>query len=210
MSAGLLCRASRPLPGRAADAIGREHSAHQRAVAGFRAGISRQCRGGSRFRACNRPPSSSAEVAAAVVQQYAEPPPGGKKSASGRNFPVGARHGAGGRFRAGPGAGQSGFQRAQVFPAGPEYLAVRSAAGGSCAECVVRDEGPGFTAEDKARMFRRYGRLSARPTGGEPSTGLGLSIVRKLVLAMSGELRCESNPGQGAVFTVRLPKPPAN
>jgi len=74
-------------------------------------------------------------------------------------------------------------------------------------ECVVRDEGPGFTAEDKARMFRRYGRLSARPTGGEPSTGLGLSIVRKLVLAMNGELACESNPGEGAAFAIRLSRP---
>ena len=78
---------------------------------------------------------------------------------------------------------------------------------GSHAECFVRDEGPGFTAEDKTRMFRRYGRLSARPTGGEPSTGLGLSIVHKLVRAMGGELACESNPGQGAAFTVRLPRP---
>ncbi|MGD0744242.1 MAG: hybrid sensor histidine kinase/response regulator [Verrucomicrobiota bacterium] len=75
------------------------------------------------------------------------------------------------------------------------------------AECVVADEGPGFSAEDKARMFRRYGRLSARPTGGEPSTGLGLSIVRKLVRAMDGELLCESAPGRGAVFTIRLPRP---
>jgi two-component system, sensor histidine kinase and response regulator len=75
------------------------------------------------------------------------------------------------------------------------------------AECVIRDEGPGFTPEDKAKMFRRYGRLSARPTGGEPSTGLGLSIVRKLVQGMKGELLCESAPGSGATFTVRLPRP---
>jgi signal transduction histidine kinase len=74
-------------------------------------------------------------------------------------------------------------------------------------ECVVRDEGPGFTTDDKARMFRRYDRLSARPTGGEPSTGLGLSIVRKLVLAMNGELSCESTPGQGSAFAIRLPCP---
>jgi two-component system, sensor histidine kinase and response regulator len=74
-------------------------------------------------------------------------------------------------------------------------------------ECLIRDEGPGFTEEDKARMFRRYGRLSARPTGGEPSTGLGLSIVRKLVGAMNGELSCESKPGQGAAFTICLPRP---
>ena len=79
---------------------------------------------------------------------------------------------------------------------------------GDRAECTVRDEGPGFTVEDKARMFRRYQRLSARPTDGEPSTGLGLSIVRKLVLAMKGELACESAPGEGAAFTIRLPVNP--
>jgi two-component system sensor histidine kinase/response regulator len=90
-------------------------------------------------------------------------------------------------------------------PAGKKiFVAVRG--NGQCVECLIKDEGPGFTADDKARMFRRYGRLSARPTGGETSTGLGLSIVRKLVLAMNGELICESNPGQGATFTVRLPK----
>jgi two-component system sensor histidine kinase/response regulator len=78
------------------------------------------------------------------------------------------------------------------------------------AECMVRDEGPGFSTEDKARMFRRYGRLSARPTGGEPSTGLGLSIVRKLVLGMGGELLCESAAEGGATFIIRLPRPGSN
>jgi two-component system sensor histidine kinase/response regulator len=73
-------------------------------------------------------------------------------------------------------------------------------------ECQVEDEGPGFSESDKTRMFRRYGRLSARPTGGEPSTGLGLSIVKKLVLAMQGELACQSAPGAGATFAFRLPR----
>jgi two-component system, sensor histidine kinase and response regulator len=86
-------------------------------------------------------------------------------------------------------------------------VSVRS--GDRQAECVVRDEGPGFTVEDRTRMFRRYGRLSARPTGGEPSTGLGLSIVRRLVQAMNGELACDSNPGQGTAFTIRLPRSPS-
>lgn len=81
---------------------------------------------------------------------------------------------------------------------------------GNHAECVIRDDGPGFTDADKSQMFRRYGRLSARPTGGEPSTGLGLSIVRKLVLGMGGELSCDSLPGQGAAFTIRLPRPVSN
>jgi two-component system, sensor histidine kinase and response regulator len=74
-------------------------------------------------------------------------------------------------------------------------------------ECRIRDQGPGFTTEDRARMFHRYARLSARPTDGEPSSGLGLSIVLKLVQAMHGEVSCENNPGHGASLIVRLPKP---
>lgn len=70
----------------------------------------------------------------------------------------------------------------------------------------VADEGPGFTDEDLTKMFRRYARLSARPTGGEPSTGLGLSIVKKLTEAMHGKLSVDAAPGGGAVFTVRLPQ----
>ena len=83
--------------------------------------------------------------------------------------------------------------RLTVCPPGARYV-----------ECQVQDEGPGFSEIDKTRMFHRYGRLSARPTGGEPSTGLGLSIVKKLVLAMQGELSCESTSGNGATFAFRL------
>lgn len=71
-------------------------------------------------------------------------------------------------------------------------------------EFRVEDHGAGFTDADKAQMFRRYARLSAQPTGGEPSSGLGLSIVKKLVDAMHGELVCDSTPGVGSTFTVRL------
>ncbi|MDB6004920.1 MAG: Hybrid sensor histidine kinase/response regulator, partial [Prosthecobacter sp.] len=56
------------------------------------------------------------------------------------------------------------------------------------AKCHVRDAGPGFTEEDRTKMFRRYGRLSAQPTGDEPSTGLGLSIVKRLIDAMGGSI----------------------
>jgi len=73
-------------------------------------------------------------------------------------------------------------------------------------ELRIQDQGPGFTLEDKGRMFRRYARLSARPTGGEPSSGLGLSIAQKLMRAMDGELICESEQGHGATFTLRLPR----
>ncbi len=76
------------------------------------------------------------------------------------------------------------------------------------AECRVRDEGPGCSADDLANMFLRYRRLSARPTAGEPSTGLGLSIARRHVQAMAGKLYCESELGDGATFVLRLPLAP--
>ena len=76
-------------------------------------------------------------------------------------------------------------------------------------ECHIQDQGPGFTAADTTRLYQRYARLSARPTGGEPSTGLGLSIARKLVHAMNGELTCLSEPGHGATFVLRFPTCPS-
>jgi signal transduction histidine kinase len=72
-------------------------------------------------------------------------------------------------------------------------------------QIVVQDEGPGFTDEDRKRLFGKFARLSAQPTGGEHSTGLGLSIVKKLVEAMNGHVSCASEAGKGAAFTVELP-----
>ena len=69
----------------------------------------------------------------------------------------------------------------------------------------VQDEGPGLSDDDKARLFGKFVRLSARPTGGEHSTGLGLSIVKKMVEAMNGRVWCESELGKGATFIVELP-----
>jgi signal transduction histidine kinase len=68
----------------------------------------------------------------------------------------------------------------------------------------IRDEGPGFTEEDKNRMFGKYQKLSAKPTGGESSTGIGLSIVKKYVDAMGGTLSCQSYSGEGATFKVEF------
>lgn len=64
----------------------------------------------------------------------------------------------------------------------------------------IKDEGPGFTEADKKKIFGKFQKLSAQPTGGENSTGLGLSIVKKYVEAMQGEIICESESGQGATF----------
>jgi signal transduction histidine kinase/tetratricopeptide (TPR) repeat protein len=69
----------------------------------------------------------------------------------------------------------------------------------------VADEGPGISEDDMKRLFGKFTRLSARPTGGEHSTGLGLSIVKKMVEAMNGRVWCESELGKGATFIVELP-----
>ncbi len=72
--------------------------------------------------------------------------------------------------------------------------------------CVhVKDQGPGLSAEDQKKLFGKFTRLTAQPTGGESSTGLGLSIVKKLAEAMSGAVLCSSILGEGATFTLRLP-----
>lgn len=70
----------------------------------------------------------------------------------------------------------------------------------------VKDEGPGLTEDDKKKIFGKFQRLSARPTGNEISTGLGLSIVKRFVSEMNGDVWCECNKDKGASFFVTLPK----
>jgi signal transduction histidine kinase len=70
---------------------------------------------------------------------------------------------------------------------------------------TVRDEGPGISAEDQKNLFKKFLRLTARPTGGESSNGLGLAIVKKLVDGMNGTIHCQSTLGLGTTFMVRLP-----
>lgn len=72
--------------------------------------------------------------------------------------------------------------------------------------CEIKDEGPGLSYEDQKKLFGKYQKLSARPTGNEASTGLGLSIVKKLVDTMGGQIRCESELGRGASFFVSFAK----
>jgi signal transduction histidine kinase len=70
---------------------------------------------------------------------------------------------------------------------------------------AVIDQGPGCSPDDVKKLFQPYQRLSARPTAGESSTGLGLSIAHQLVTKMSGRIGYEDTPGGGATFWVTLP-----
>lgn len=70
---------------------------------------------------------------------------------------------------------------------------------------AVKDEGPGLTPEDMQKLFTKFARLSARPTGSEHSTGLGLSIVRRLAEMIGSEVTCSSEYGFGAEFRIFIP-----
>lgn len=88
-------------------------------------------------------------------------------------------------------------------PAGPPERMITLRLGRGWLE--VADQGLGFREEDLAKVFGRFERLSARPTGGESSTGLGLSIVKALVEAMGGRIELASVVGEGSTFRISLP-----
>ncbi|TGL65921.1 sensor histidine kinase [Leptospira sarikeiensis] len=73
---------------------------------------------------------------------------------------------------------------------------------GNFIQIQIGDEGKGFTEEDKKLAFSRFTRLSARPTGNEPSTGVGLYAVHRLAELLHAKINLDSEPGQGAIFTL--------
>jgi signal transduction histidine kinase len=69
----------------------------------------------------------------------------------------------------------------------------------------VQDTGVGMDAEAQKRIFQAFRQADSSVTRNYGGTGLGLAISRSLALAMDGELRVSSTPGQGSVFTLELP-----
>lgn len=72
-------------------------------------------------------------------------------------------------------------------------------------ELRVHDQGPGFSAEDQQHLFGYFQRLSAQPTGGETSTGVGLALVKQIVELHHGQILLEQTSEKGSTFLVRLP-----
>ena len=84
-------------------------------------------------------------------------------------------------------------------------ITVRLAAGDEMYRIDVEDQGLGMSPEDTKRAFQRGMKLSARPTGDEPSSGLGLWIVKRLVEAHQGTVSVKSSLGIGTTFSISLP-----
>lgn len=79
---------------------------------------------------------------------------------------------------------------------------IRVISEGSRCRVEVEDKGPGISKEDQKRLFGKFSKLTAKPTAGESSTGLGLSIAKKYIEAMKGTIECISDIGKGTTFIV--------
>jgi signal transduction histidine kinase len=86
---------------------------------------------------------------------------------------------------------------------GQVHIRVRSTPGEVVLE--VQDTGVGIPAGQVAEMFQHFKHASRPGTAGERGTGLGLTIVRRLVELHGGQIAVESEEGRGTTFTIRLP-----
>jgi signal transduction histidine kinase/ligand-binding sensor domain-containing protein len=83
---------------------------------------------------------------------------------------------------------------------------ILSEVGDDAVRIGVKDYGPGISLSDQKKLFRKFNKLTAKPTAGESTTGLGLSIVKRFVDDMNGRVWCDSELGEGSTFWVELPQ----
>lgn len=79
---------------------------------------------------------------------------------------------------------------------------ISSSSIGGMTRISVSDQGPGLSKEDEKKIFQKYQRLSAKPTSGELSIGLGLSIVKLFTERMGGIISYDTKVGEGTTFHV--------
>jgi signal transduction histidine kinase len=84
-------------------------------------------------------------------------------------------------------------------------VAVAARASGGAVRVLVADTGPGVDPRDRPHVFDRFYQADAARDRATGSSGLGLTIVRALVVAMGGRVGVEATPGGGATFWLELP-----
>jgi two-component system, sensor histidine kinase and response regulator len=85
------------------------------------------------------------------------------------------------------------------------HVVIRSQLQGDSVQVEVVDDGPGLTPADQAQLFISGVQLSNKPTGGESSSGIGLSLCKELIEATGGRIGARTNPDRGATFWFSLP-----
>ena len=68
----------------------------------------------------------------------------------------------------------------------------------------IKDEGPGIEDEDKNKVFKKFTKLSNKPTNGEDSSGLGLSIVKKICDLLGHQISFQTQVNIGTIFSISI------
>jgi signal transduction histidine kinase len=97
------------------------------------------------------------------------------------------------------------LSNALKFSESGKNVSVSITSNGAHVEIAVADQGPGLNEEDLKNLYQKFRKLTPRPTGGESSQGLGLSIVKMLSNCMGGDVECKTEMAVGSTFVVSLP-----
>ncbi|MEQ8905229.1 HAMP domain-containing sensor histidine kinase [Ekhidna sp.] len=97
------------------------------------------------------------------------------------------------------------ISNAVKFSPKEKNIKIDIASNGYNARVSVMDEGPGIMPEEESQLFEKFAKLSARPTGEEGSSGLGLSLVKRYVEEIGGKVWYDRDAAKGATFVVELP-----
>ncbi|WP_231576478.1 sensor histidine kinase [Paenibacillus sp. FSL R7-0331] len=99
---------------------------------------------------------------------------------------------------------ESSIERNQIYTRRGTITLSASAANGICT-VTVADTGEGISAAELPMIFDRFYKVDKARTAGSNSSGLGLSIAQKIVMAHNGTIEAASTVGEGTSFTVTLP-----
>lgn len=97
------------------------------------------------------------------------------------------------------------ISNALKFSQKSQKITIEIIAYNSCVKIKVMDDGPGIKPEEENLLFEKFAKLSARPTGEESSSGLGLSLVKRYTEQIGGKVWYDREASKGATFVVELP-----
>jgi signal transduction histidine kinase len=96
------------------------------------------------------------------------------------------------------------LSNAVKFSFSNKNVVVRSGLTSDAAWIDVQDEARGFTPAEQEQLFQKFKKFSARPTGGESTTGLGLFIAEQMMLRINGKVSCRTVEGIGSTFRMEF------